>query len=151
MKKLLAILLSSAMIFALLPTAVFAETEGDYEYAVNAESESVTITKYIGAGGAVEIPNTLGGKPVTSIGNDAFAYCKSLTSVTIPKSVTIIDNQAFMECSSLTSVSFAENSRLKTIGGAVFAFCTGLKSLTIPNGATKNPPTGDSWFAELFF
>jgi len=40
--------------------------------------------------GAVTIPETLGGKPVTSIGWSAFNYCRGLTSVTIPNSVTNI-------------------------------------------------------------
>ena len=42
---------------------------------------------------------------VTSIGEWAFYYCSSLTSVTIPNSVTTIGNYAFNECTSLTSVT----------------------------------------------
>ena len=42
---------------------------------------------------------------VTLIGNDAFACCSSLKSVTIPKSVTTIESQAFYNCSSLTSIT----------------------------------------------
>ena len=41
---------------------------------------------------------------VTSIGEYAFWYCYSLTSITIPKSVTSIGDGAFRECSSLTEI-----------------------------------------------
>ena len=43
------------------------------------------------------------GNSVTSIGEEAFAYCSGLTSVTIPDRVTRIGHQAFI-CSGLTSV-----------------------------------------------
>ena len=51
---------------------------------------TITITGYTGPGGAVTIPSTINGLPVTSIGNYAFSNCTSLTSVTIPDSVTSI-------------------------------------------------------------
>ena len=39
---------------------------------------------------------------VTAIGDDAFADCSSLTTVTIPSSVTSIGDNAFGGCDSLT-------------------------------------------------
>ena len=45
---------------------------------------------------------------VTSIGNNAFRDCKSLTSVTIPNSVTSIGSFAFYGCSGLTSVHITD-------------------------------------------
>jgi hypothetical protein len=47
-----------------------AATDGDYTYTVT--GGGAQITKYTGAGGAVTIPDTLGGVPVASIGDDAF-------------------------------------------------------------------------------
>ena len=47
---------------------------------------------------------------VTTIGNEAFSWCTSLTSVAIPESVTSIGNEAFSYCSSLTSIIFEGNA-----------------------------------------
>ena len=49
--------------------------------------------------GVVNIPSSLGGYPVTSIGEFAFFRCKDITSVTIPDSVTSIDYWALAGCS----------------------------------------------------
>ena len=78
---------------------------------------------------AYEIPDS-----VTSIGNYAFYYSDSLTSVTIPDSVTSIGNYAFCECYSLTSVTIPDS--VTTIGNSAFSFCFALTSVTIPDGVT---------------
>ena len=58
------------------------------------------------ASGALAIPLTYDGKPVTRIGEDAFNGCTSLTSVTIPDSVISIYNGAFEGCTSLKIITF---------------------------------------------
>ena len=55
---------------------------------------------------------------VTSIGDYAFCYCRSLTSVTIPESVTSIESMAFGHCISLTSVTIPES--ITSIGDNAF-------------------------------
>ncbi|MDB4404206.1 leucine-rich repeat domain-containing protein, partial [Akkermansiaceae bacterium] len=76
------------------------------------------------------IPNS-----VTSIGNVAFRYCSSLTSITIPDGVTSIGRRAFYECSSLTSITIPD--AVTSIGDWAFYLCTSLTSITIPDGVTS--------------
>jgi uncharacterized repeat protein (TIGR02543 family) len=122
-------------VFASLPSARADITEGDYTYTVS--GSNATITGYTGSGGAVTIPGTLGGYPVTSIGDSAFNSTKGhlLTSVTIPSSVTSIGNYAFEFCSGLTSVTIP--SSVTSIGNYAFEFCSGLTSVTIPSSVTS--------------
>jgi hypothetical protein len=101
---------------------------------------AITITGYTGSWGAVVIPDTTNGYPVTSIGDDAFnasvnANCYNLTSVTIPDSVTNIGRYAFFSATSLGNVTFGTN--VTSIGVDAFAFCIDLSSVTIPSSVTS--------------
>ena len=71
---------------------------------------------------------------VTSIGEQAFYDCSSLTSIKILEGVTTIRNSAFERCSSLTLVSLP--STLVSIGNYAFRYCYNLTSITIPEGVT---------------
>jgi hypothetical protein len=72
---------------------------------------------------------------VTSIGQDAFAGCEDLTSVTIPDSVTSIDSGAFSLCYSLTSVTIPNG--VTTIEHDTFTYCFSLTSIIIPDSVTS--------------
>ena len=78
---------------------------------------------------SVSIPDS-----VTSIGDNAFYFCESLTSVTIPDSVTAIGDSAFSYCDSLTSVSIPDS--VTTIGNWAFSECDSLTNVTIPDSVT---------------
>ena len=56
-----------------------AAADGSYTYTV--ENGKATMTGYTGPGGAVAVPATLGGCPVTTIGECALWECTSLANV----------------------------------------------------------------------
>lgn len=66
---------------------------------------------------------------VTSIGYDAFRYCSSLTSVTIPDGVTSISEYAFQDCSGLTTLTIP--SSVTTIASTAFYSCSGLTTIIV--------------------
>ena len=82
---------------------------------------------------------------VTSIGEEAFQYCTSLTSVTIPNSVTSIGRWAFYKCSSLTSVTIGNG--VTTIGEEAFSNCTSLKTVYCK---PTTPPTGGDYMFSYY-
>lgn len=82
---------------------------------------------------------------VTSIGNEAFEACGSLTSATIPSSVTSIGYDTFSNCSSLTSVIIP--SSLTSIGLFAFSNCSSLSSIYCE--ATVPPQCGTQVFQDV--
>ena len=106
---------------------------GDMVY--QASDDAATLVRYFGSDSKVDIPAELGGKPVTEIGEWAFAYCSSLTEVTIPKSVTSIRAFAFRSCGSLTKAIIPEG--VTSIGESAFQSCGSLTEVTIPKSVTS--------------
>jgi len=104
------------------------------DYLCRTNNGAITIFKYIGSGGAVDIPSEIDGLPVTSI-EDAFYNDTSLTSVTIPGSVTNIIDEAFYDCTGLTNVTIGDG--VISIAIAAFGECSGLTSLAIPASVTN--------------
>ena len=83
------------------------------------------------ATGDVTIPDTYRGKPVTSIGENAFSNKRALTKITLGSNVENINHHAFYGCPSLTEVVLQEG--LLTIGSNAFQSCVALTSISIPS------------------
>lgn len=108
-------------------------TIDDFQYEDN--STGVTITGFKGQDiGTLNIPATLGNKPVTAIGYRAFDTCSGFSGLLqIPDSVTLIDSYAFGDCSGFTGLKLPAG--LLTLESYAFSGCSGMKgTITIPSG-----------------
>lgn len=74
----------------------------------------------------VEIPNT-----VTAICEGAFYRCRSLKDIVIPNSVTILENSIFQGCGSLTEITIPEN--IIDIPSSLFYECSNLETVHLPD------------------
>ena len=72
---------------------------------------------------------------LTAIGDSAFSGCDSLTTITLPDSLTAIGDRAFFSCSSLTTVTLPEG--LTSIGDEAFSGCSSLTTVTLPDSLTS--------------
>ncbi len=107
------------------------KTTAYYTYTVSDGTATITDVHY-SIRGDVVIPSTLDGYPVTSIGGNAFLYCRALTAVTIPASVTSIGENAFLYCSALAAVTIPAS--VTSIGDWAFGGCGALASIEVQSG-----------------
>lgn len=138
MKRCLVVLL---VLLLCVPCAAAEEPEiyesGNFTYTIleDGTAEITRFRKSSFTGAELEIPEELDGHKVTSIGDEAFARCYSLTSITLPDSVTSIDDRAFYGCESLTSITLPDG--VTSIGESAFYECSSLTSITLPDGLTS--------------
>lgn len=141
---------AAAVIKTFESSALTAHAEGsieeDYNFTVNEDGSTVTITKWTGSGSEVEVPETLDGKTVTVIGPWAFAQIERITKVTLPDTVTEIGDSAFNGCTALADVVLP--SGLKKIGSTAFGSC-GITEITIPDGVESIGSNAFSSCAQL--
>lgn len=101
-------------------------------FTFTSNGTSVCITGYNGPGGAVTIPSTLKGLPVTAIAESAFAGQSNITSISIPDGVTYIGGDAFVGCTGLTTITLPDS--VISIGMNAFAACPNLTNVSTSNG-----------------
>ncbi|MBR5803496.1 MAG: leucine-rich repeat domain-containing protein, partial [Bacteroidaceae bacterium] len=131
------------LLFAgLLPMLVSAQTKVQIDgiwYNLISKAKQAEMTWGENYSGSITIPATVSYDgveySVTSIGESAFRFCSSLTSITIPEGVTSIELYAFDGCTSLTSITIPKS--VTKIGEYAFNDCSSLASITIPEGVTS--------------
>ena len=78
---------------------------------------------------------------VESIGNHAFRWCSSITSLTFPSTLKSIGEEAFGDCSGLTELTLPSN--IETLGNRAFGGCGGVVYLNC-----NLPDTNDGIFRD---
>jgi len=91
--------------------------------------------------GDVVIPATLGGYPVTALGDNAFRNCRNITTLTIPAGIERIGTYAFKDCTALQTVYY-NAANCSVMGAAVypaFGGCTALTTVYIGKDVNALP------------
>ena len=152
--RLLSALLALAMLFALMPTAAFADDSNNKcgENLTWELSEDGTLTisgsgkmadyddpnSQPWAGQRDNIKHLVVTDGVTTIGINAFRYCINLESVDLSgaSSLSTIGDNAFHYCINLGSVDLSGASSLTTIGNYAFSSCTALESVDLSKASS---------------
>ena len=161
--KLLAVILSLILTFSVIPITIFtaiAENDGIFYYSVS--NGEATITGLVNRNycGAIEIPSTIGGYPVTSIGAFSFELCNEITNISLPDSITSIGCGAFedtkyyfnesnwedgvlyignhlIEAKQYISGTYCIKPGTKTIAESAFGTCNSITNIFIPNSVSS--------------
>ena len=123
----------AAIIFSISASA-YEETYLDYSFIGN---NCVVIGCDVDAKGAVTVPETVAGKTVVQIADDAFSGCKFITEINIPETVRTIGNRAFSACVSLEAFDMPDS--VENIGKSVFSECYALKSVNLSQSVNLVP------------
>ena len=76
---------------------------------------------------------------IKSIGDNAFANCTGITSLSLPASLESIGNSSFQKNSTLKTIEFAKGSNLASIGDNAFNNCSALSNIKA-EGASNTLP-----------
>ena len=133
--------------------------EGNYIYRFLDDGTVEIVQFNSGVTGIVEIPDTIAGRTVTSIGDYAFMNCSGVREIKLPDTIDTIktgafygctelavfetspslisiESAAFYGCSSLAFINLTKSLFLANIGDAAFRDCTSLAAIFLPESIT---------------
>jgi uncharacterized repeat protein (TIGR02543 family) len=128
--------------FSLVMTTLIATPQ----IAVGANESCYTVTDGVADNGGSCTGSLVIGEGVTAIASGGFQSNELITSLVLPSTLESIGSEAFAQNRNLTSITFAATSSLTSIGNAAFYGAEALKSLTIPNSVET---IGESAFFEV--
>ena len=96
----------------------------EYAEAITTFGVNIVSNTYVDGKGVIEFEGD-----VSIIGDYAFLFCNTITTLSFPKSVTTIGNYAFYGCTSLTSITIPDS--VTTIGYGAFGGCENLEAVHI--------------------
>jgi hypothetical protein len=114
-------------------TYTYPVSDGYLNWSVN--GGNITVTSCGGSPTSIDIPDSIGGYPVTNLGDDAIRGCSSVTSITLPDTLESIGNHALYGCSSL--ISLVIPGRVSGISEGAIQNCVSLKTVVLPDSVTK--------------
>lgn len=129
LSAVLSVMMTTSALTGIMTTnvsaATIADQNGNFVYT-DLDDGTIEITK-CNSNGDVDIPSSIDGKTVTTIGE--YAFSDGVTSVSIPESVKTIQDYAFYNCYSLEDIEFSEG--LTYIGKEAFYSCN-IQALHLP-------------------
>ena len=133
LKYIIGLIVACAAIMGLCDTEVVNDIEWTFTIKdgcarVGGDAHSLAVPQ--STSGSITIPSSLGGCPVTTIGETAFSNCIGLRSVTIPEGVVRVGQSAFSGCSGLRSIIIPDS--VLSPGYKTFDGCSGLVNITMP-------------------
>lgn len=115
---------------------------GNWEYTINEDGNTITITEYNGTDADVVIPSNIDGYTVSILGNGSlvsaehgsfsvFYYSSYIKTIKLPNTIKRINSIAFYGCKNLTSIEL--NEGLEIIENQAFYGCEKLEKIIIPS------------------
>ena len=128
-KIMLTVFITSVLLVCMCVFSASALNDGPYVYEVDNGEVTITGCDRSEMVGDIVSPQTLGGIPVTAIGEKAFYYCEGITSVLIDDNIKSIGKSAFALCGALSEVILPDT--IEEIADETFNMCTNLSKVNL--------------------